>query len=411
MNSELNNKLDFVFTITPNALLKHNNYIYQKMKTDNCFVEILIYDYNDPLNSVKNYFFTIKKILKIAILRKYTNIMIIYSNILLRNDWIKIVNEIIEKESQTNNLGLIWLDSEQHYFTKDQLDEINTKQYYTHKLTCNDDNKLTITYGTNGLIISKNIFLDLYKLINENLNSNNLDSLNECLSYACSNTNSYIIYPNVLITIDKLKPLYNQLEKIKKSKETKLNYSRMNANNMYFKNLMHKSKSSEESNTSDIISFDTIKKMITNDVISELQTSNFKKILNDFLIPFLNYNSIYNPNYFNVYFNFTKEVLQHFDWIFYKYFYEDSITNERLESYEDSVSHYLLHGYKELRYFCIDDYLYDKNDAELEINIKLLNIEEYYNENKDKIDQHNLSIKPIIYYIKYDYKINSQCSV
>ena len=143
MNTYLNHKLDFVFIITPNILLKHNNYLYQNIKTDNYFMEILIYDYNDPLNSIKNYFFTIKKILKIAIMRKYTNIMILHSDILLKNDWINIVNDLIDKEIQINknNFGMIWLESEQQYFTDYQLNEVNTKRYYTHNLT-NYDNKL-----------------------------------------------------------------------------------------------------------------------------------------------------------------------------------------------------------------------------------------------------------------------------
>ena len=131
MNSYLNHKLDFVFIITPNLSLKHNNYLYQNIKTDNYFMETLIYDYGDPLNNIKNYFFTIKKILKISIMRKYVNIMILHSNILLKNDWIKTINDLIDKEIQINknNFGIIWLESEQQYFTDYQLNEINTKKY------------------------------------------------------------------------------------------------------------------------------------------------------------------------------------------------------------------------------------------------------------------------------------------
>jgi hypothetical protein len=371
-------------------------------------MEFLIYDYNDPLNNIKNYFFTVKKILKIAIMRKYTNIMILHSNILLKNDWIKNINDLIDKEIQINknNFGIIWLESDQQYFTDYQFNEINTKKYYTHNLTNNNNNKLTITYGNNGMVISKKVFFNLYKLISENLDSIDENDLKECFSYACYNINSYIIYPNVLIAIDKLKPLYNELKKIKNSKEKKNSYNKTPIINQRLKNLIYnsiKSKQTDDTDMSEIIDFDELKKMINDDIINELHLSDLLKIHNDYLVPFFKQNLIYNPNYFNVYFNFTKEILQHFDWGFYKYFYEDTSKNDKLDTYEDLITHYLFYGHKELRYICIDEYLYDKNDSELEINIKTLNVDDYYITNKDVIDKHNLSKRPIIYYIKYEY--------
>jgi hypothetical protein len=406
MNTYLNHKLDFVFIITPNILLKHNNYLYQNIKTDNYFMEILIYDYNDPLNNVKNYFFTIKKILKIAIMRKYTNIMILHSDILLKNDWINVVNDLIEKEIQINknNFGMIWLESEQNYFTDYQLNEINTKKYYTHNLTNNENNKLTITYGNHGMIISKKVFFNLYKLINENIDTTDPNDLKECFSYACYNVNSYIVYPNILISIDKLKPLYNELEKIKNSKATKISYGKTSLLNQRLKSLIYNSTKTKQTDVSNIVDFDEMRKMVTDDIISELHGADLLKIYNDYLVPYLKQNLIYNPNYFNVYFNFTKEILQHFDWVFYKYFYDDTVNNDKIETYEDTITHYLFYGYRELRYICIDEYLYDKNDSELEVNIKSLQIDSYYDSNKEEIDKHNLTIRPIIYYIKYDYE-------
>jgi hypothetical protein len=409
MDTYLNHKLDFVFIITPNILLKHNNYLNQNIKTDNYFMEILIYDYNDPLNNVKNYFFTIKKILKISIMRKYTNIMILHSEILLKNDWIKNLNDLIEKEIQINknNFGMIWLESEQFYFTDYQLNEINTKQYYTHNLTTNENSKLSITYGNNGMVISKKVFFNLYRLINENLDTSDPNDLKECFSYACYNVNSYIIYPNVLINIDKLKPLYNELEKIKNSKETKMSFSKTSIINQRLKTLIYNSTKNKQTDTTNIIDLDELKKMISDNIISELHDIELLKVHNDYVIPYLKQKLIYNPNYFNVYFNFTKEILQHFDWIFYKYFYEDTLGDENIGSYEDSITHYLFYGYKELRYICIDEYLYDKNDSELEANIKSLQVESYYESNKEEIDKQKLSIRPVIYYIKYDYENKS----
>jgi len=408
MNSYLNHKLDFVFIITPNISLKHNNYLYQNIKTDNYFMEILIYDYSDPLNHIKNYFFTIKKILKISIMRKYVNIMILHSNILLKNDWIKTINDLIDKEIQINknNFGIIWLESEQQYFTDYQLNEINTKKYYTHNLTKNENNKYTITYGAHGLIISKNVFYNLYKLINENLNTKNPNNLKECFSYACSNINSYILSPNILITINKLKPLYDELEKIKNSKEKYIYYSNPPINQRLKKLIYNttKTKHSDVTDLTNLVNIEELRKIVSEDIISELHKTNLLKIYNDFFVPYQKQTLIYNPNYFNVYFNFTKEILQHFDWIFYKYFYEDTASNDKIDSYEDCITHYLCCGHNEIRYICIDEYLYDKNDNELEVNIKTLNIDSYYELHQLEIDRHNLSKRPIIYYIKYDNK-------
>ena len=74
--------IDCVFIITPHILINHNNYLYQNIKYDNYFIELLIYDHTDPLNYKKNYFFTLQKILKISIVRKYKNIMVLQSDIL-----------------------------------------------------------------------------------------------------------------------------------------------------------------------------------------------------------------------------------------------------------------------------------------------------------------------------------------
>jgi hypothetical protein len=369
-------------------------------------MEILIYDYNDPLNSIKNYFFTIKKILKIAIMRKYTNIMILHSDILLKNDWVNIVNDLIDKEIQINknNFGMIWLESEQQYFTDYQLNEINTKKYYTHNLTNNENNKLTITYGNHGMIISKKIFFNLYKLINENLDTSDPNDLKECFSYSCYNVNSYIIYPNILMSVDKIKPLYNELKKIKSSKETIISYGKTSILTQRLKSLIYNSTKTKQSDVSNVVDFDELRKMVTDDMLSELHGDDLLKIYNDYLVPYLKLNLIYNPNYFNVYFNFTKEILQHFDWVFYKYFYEDTAIDDKIDTYEDSITHYLFYGYRELRYICIDEYLYDKNDSELEVNIKSLQVDSYYESNKEEIDKHNLSIRPVIYYIKHDYE-------
>ena len=57
MNTYLNCKIDFAFIITSNILLKHNNYLNQNIKIDNYFMELSIYDHNEPLNFLKNYYY------------------------------------------------------------------------------------------------------------------------------------------------------------------------------------------------------------------------------------------------------------------------------------------------------------------------------------------------------------------
>jgi hypothetical protein len=438
MNSFLNHKLDFVFIITPNILLKHNNYLYQNIKIDNYFIETMIYDFNKPLNELNNYFFTIKKILKIAIMRNYTNIMILNSEILLIDNWIQNINNLIssEPEINNNNYGIIWLESEQEKYTKSQQDEINTKNYYTHIFSNDLDNesaKLNITYGNNGLIISKKIFYNLYKIISENLSTNNSDKLKESYHNVCIGTNSYVIYPNILININKLKPLYDKLNLIKSSKDKKIYLNKISIINPKLRTLIINNSKINLAPNNDYIDMDKLKEILDNGVsIGDLSNNNLSNdnlldnntsinlsnnnLFNDksdielhnlytqYVVPYFNQQYIYNPNYFSVFFNFTKEIIQHFDWIFYKYFYDDLINDDNINTYEDTITHYINIGYEELRYICLDEYLYDKNDSEYDINIKSMNIDKYYKANKEIIDSKNLSIKPIIYYIKYECK-------
>jgi hypothetical protein len=126
-------------------------------------------------------------------------------------------------------------------------------------------------------------------------------------------------------------------------------------------------------------------------------------IYHDYWITYLETNVIYNPNHFNVYLCFTKELNQHFNWIFYKYFYDDLINNPLISSNEDAINHYINHGYKELRYVCLNEYLYDKNDSELESLIHSLDINKYKEKNILAIEEKNLLIMPVIYLIRYDY--------
>jgi hypothetical protein len=408
MNSGLNYKIDFVFIITPHILLKHNNYLYQNIKMDNYFIETLIYDYSDPLNNLKNYYFTLQKILKIAILRKYNNIMILHSDILFKNNWMNILNSLINTELGIikNDFSVIWLQSEQEYFTDYQLNEISYKQYYTFNLINDKNNNMTTTFGNDGLIISEKVYMKLYNQIKKNLLSNDINELKLILSYTCTNTNSFILYPNILINIKKIEPLCLEVNKIILNKEKKYIAS---TNHKYLnpilKNLVIQTCNiSLNSSKNDIINdLNNLKELTSQDIIDEINDENLLKLYNDFIIPYKILNYIYNPNHFNIYYNFNKEIIDHFDWLFYKYYYDDIINNDLINSYEDTMCHYLNYGYKELRYICIDEYLYDKNDNELEQNIKAINIQIFYEENKEKIDNKNLSKKPILYYVKYMY--------
>lgn len=358
MDFFLNNKLDFIFIITPNINIKHNNYLYHNIKIDNYYIETLIYDDNKPLDYIRNYYFTIKKILKIAIMRKYSNIMILHSNILLKNDWLNSINSLYEKEINDNNFGIIWLESTQNNYTEQQLDEIKQKQYYTHDLSV-IDNKVTFTYGNNGFILSKKIFYNLYKLISENLKIENIDRLKESFSCACANINGFILQPNVVIELEKIRKYIDDITKM--NDKTLIDYSKVS------------SKKNE-------------------------QLDNYIEIYKNIS------NLSYNPEHFCSYKNFSCNITQYFDWIFYKYFYEDTIDNESINSHCDAIAHYVSIGYKELRYVCLDEYLYDKHDEELNQKIKQLNVQSYYEQNKQKIDEKKLQLRPIIYYIKYDYE-------
>ena len=410
MNNNLNYNIDFVFIITPHILLKHNNYLYQNIKNDNYFIETLIYDHTDPLNEQKNYYFTLQKILKIAILRKYTNIMIIRSDILFKNNWLNILNSILNTELRiiNNNFSLIWLQSEQEYFTDYQLNEINNKQYYRFNLTHDKNNNMTSTYGTNGIIISENIYIKLYYHIKQTLESNNISDFNNILSSVCNNSNSFIIYPNLIINIEKIEPLYFIACKLLLNKEKK----NLVSNNYNFLNPVLKTLVIETNNIQlinnlkdNISDLNYLKQFTDQEIIDEIEekNENLVKIYNDYIIPYKLCNNIYNPNHFNIYHSFNKDIINHFDWIFYKYYYDDLINNDTILNFDDAMTHYLNNGYKELRFICIDEYLYDKHDSELNEQIKQIDIELIYQQNKKQIDEKNLSKKPIIYYIKYIY--------
>ena len=409
MNNNFNYNIDFVFIITPHILLKHNNYLYQNIKLDNYFIETLIFDHTDPLNVQKNYFFTLQKILKVAIIRKYSNIMVIQSDILFKNNWNTILNSILNIELNVceNDFSLIWLQSSQEYFTDYQLHEISNKQYYRFNLTHDKNNKITATHGNDGLIISSNIFVKLYGYIKQILNNNsNNDDFDNILSTVCLSTNSFIIYPNILINIKKIEPLYSAIYKIVVNKEKKYIMS----NNHKYLNSVLKNLVIQTCNMSIINNFKgsdniseltQLKELTTHEIIDEIEDENLLKLYNDFIIPYKLVNTIYNPNHFNVYYNFNKEVMEHFDWLFYKYYYDDLINNDVISNFEDAMCHYLNYGYKELRFICLDEYLYDKNDGELEENIKQLDINIFYEKHKHEIDIRHLTKKPIIYYIKY----------
>ena len=405
----MNFNIDIVFIITHHILLKHNNYIYQNIKNNNYFIEIMIYDYSDPLNNIKNYYFTLQKILKIAILRKYKNIMVLQSDILLKNDWINSLNTIINNELGVinNNFSIIWLQSEQQYFTDFQLNEINNKQYYRFNLIDSKNDKMTLTYGNDGLIISDKIYIKLYNQIKEKINSVNIEDINTIISYSCINTDSFIIYPNLIINIKKIEPLYNTVYNILLTK--KKNY--IESNNYKYLNLALKDlliKNNDITlinnlNIDYINNFYKLKELINQDIINDINDEELIRVYNDYIIPCKLLTSIYNPNHFNIYYNFNKEPLDHFDWLFYKYYYDDLINNDIINNYQDAIYHYLNFGYKEHRFICIEEYLYDKNDNELEQNIKLLNTELFYKDNKTEIDERNLLQYPILYYIKYLY--------
>jgi hypothetical protein len=144
-------------------------------------------------------------------------------------------------------------------------------------------------------------------------------------------------------------------------------------------------------------------------ILNQLEDDKLIKLYNDYIVPYKLLNSTYNPNHFNVYYNFNKKINDHFDWFFYKYYYDDLINNELISTYDDSMNHYLNFGYKEHRYICLDEYLYDKNSMEINDTIKQINIEKFYEENKIEIDERNLTKQPIIYYIKYF--VNSHITV
>ena len=416
MNVKLNYNIDFVFVITPHILLKHNNYLYQNLKIDNYFIETQIYDHTDPLNVEKNYYFTLQKILKIAILRKYNNIMVIQSDILFKNNWMNILNSILTTELGiiNDNFGVIWLQSEQEYFTDYQLNEITHKQYYRFNLTYDRNNNNTVTCGNDGLIISHNVYGKLYSQIKHILHNipshseTNLEtSLTNVLSNICFNTNSFIIYPNLIINTKKLEPLCQTVQKILLNKEKKyVNNNNFNYLNSDLKKIVTETYNASiinKDNNSNIDDLNYLKELTNKDVIDELYDENLLKIYTDYIVPYKIMNNIYNPNHFNVYYSFNKDVMSHFDWLFYKHYYDDLINNDAINSFEDAMYHYISYGYRELRFICIDEYLYDKNDNELEENIKLIDINSFYKINKTEIDEKYLSKKPIIYYIKYVY--------
>ena len=401
MNSYLNYKLDSVFIITSNYLFKHNTYLYQNIKTDNYFIQILIYDFNDPLNKVKNYFFTLKKILKIAIIRKYSNIMILSDDILFKSDWIVSLNDLINSEIniRKNTFGAIWLESNQKYFTDKQFDEMKYKKYYTHNLININENKYTVTNGKNAIILSKKIFSVLYKYINNKLKSNDISNIESCFSYASSelNLDSYVLYPNIIINMDKIKPLCLEINKLFFEKNNNLVIPNSNFKSSYGK---------QNTIISDLNDIIKIKFDVDNIILKNISDLKIIELYYDFVAPYIASDLLYNPNYFNVYFNFNEKISKYFDWIFYKYFYDDLICSNQIQSHNDAIIHYIYYGYKELRYICVDEYVYDKNNKDLELNIKVFNEEFYYKSNKKPIDDYGLSIKPIIYYIKYDYEQN-----
>jgi hypothetical protein len=409
MNNNFN--IDFIFIITPHILFKHNNYLYQNIKNDNYFMETLIYDYAEPLNYKKNYLFTLQKILKIAIIRKYNNIMVLQSDILFKSNWFGILNSIlnIELNLKNNDCGIIWLQSKQEYFTDYQLNEISNKQYYRFNLTQDKNNNVTFTHGNDGIIISNNIYIKLYYNIKQILKMDDIESINNVFSYVCANTNSFVIYPNLIISTKSVEPLYSIVYKIIVNKEKKYI---MSSNHKYLnpilKNLMIQTCNTSLINNlnscNGITELSQLKDLTTNDIVEEIEDDEMVKIYNDYIIPYKSISGIYNPNHFNIYYNFNKEIIEHFDWIFYKYYYDDLINNDTIANFEDSMCHYLTHGYKELRFICLDEYLYDKNDSELEEFVKQFDAVDFYEINKKEIDIRNLSKKPIIYYIKYVYQ-------
>jgi hypothetical protein len=437
-NNYLKYNIDCVFIITPHILMKHNNYLYQNIKYDNYFIELLIYDHTDPLNYEKNYFFTLQKILKISIIRKYKNIMVLQSDILFKNNWNTILNEILNCEFKNDeiNFGLIWLQSEQTHFTDYQFSEIQNKQFYRFNLL-NDENK-TITRGNGCLIIFENIYIKLYKKIKNTfckmnnseikskitLNYDNVfsqikemshnDFFDNILSETCLNTDSFIIYPNIVIKIKKIEQLYVEICKIlinnEKKNVTFKNYDFLNTELKKLIDDNQKTSSLCELKISDKTSeLIFLRDFVNLSILNQLEDDNLIKLYNDYVMPYKLLNSTYNPNHFNVYYNFNKKINDHFDWVFYKYYYDDLINNELISNYDDSMNHYLNFGYKEHRYICLDEYLYDKNDTELNDIISQVNLEKFYEENKIEIDKRSLTKQPIIYYIKY--MVNSHITV
>jgi hypothetical protein len=227
-------------------------------------------------------------------------------------------------------------------------DNQNNKQYI--KINQNDNPiKLIEHLGYDGLIISTNIFIDLYKLINEALEMNKTpDELKIMLYYAANKLPSYILVPPVLINIEHIM-----------------------------------------SSCYDTKCFADLK---------------LKYIYDNYWKTFSKTTLTYNPNHFNLYPCLNKNLIRNFDWVFYKHFYDDLINNDLIESYKDAIIHYIKYGYNELRYICMAEYLYDKNDSELETLIQSLDIQQYEEKNKSAIEEKNLSKMPIIFLICYDYK-------
>ena len=220
--------------------------------------------------------------------------------------------------------------------------------------------------------------------------------------------------------MNKIKPLYIELLKHKIMKEKKY----INPNNKIrtLINLINNPCINEDAFSKDIIAnqykqlnmsnisaidINEIKSLVNQNILDEIYNQEYIDMYNNYVSTYNNEHSIYNPNKFNIYYSFYKGVNEHFDWCFYKYFYEDTVENNIINSHEDAITHYLMHGYKELRYICLDEYLYDKNDKELEQNIKTLVISDYYAENKKDVDAKKLSKIPIIHYIKYKYENKS----
>lgn len=421
MNSYLNHNLDIIFIITPNILLKHNNYLYQNIKTNNYFMEILIYDYKDPMNEIKNIFFTIKKILKISIMRKYTNIMILQSNIIFKQNWTDIINNLIEFESNisTGKYGMIWLglnlfekniffSSEKQYIRIDNITKLN----HINSLTNHDDLFVNIVNKLeyNGLIMSKNIFYNLYKLINIALETNaTIDELEKTLYDASKNLPSYVLCPSVLINMNELTPLYMKICKTNTSYDMLNMLNMLNISNISNKfTIMYKSFLSEKQNSNSVDSNVIITNsnvIITKEILETSIDQKLKYIYDNYWITFMKTSMNYNLNHFNIYPYMTKDLNQHFNWVFYKYFYDDLINNPLIISNDDAINHYITNGYKELRYICLAEYLYDKNDSELESLINSFDVNKYKEKNMQAIKEKNLLIMPVIFLIRYDYNV------